>query len=243
MKAYSLIQNISSQSEVNPKPMITKSISNPNLFKILNEDTREIYHGCDQKWYTTEWQRLSGCGPTVASNLILYLELSRQTTDSSPSVIRKNCLSLMEEIWEYVTPTVKGVSTTKMFYEALHSYTQSKGLDVRYGFLDMPENKPCRPKFSELLEFLAGALSQDVPIAFLNLCNGAEKCLDPWHWVTIISLEYTEDGDQALVTILDESEIKKIDLALWYHSTTKGGGFVYFTPNWQMEDITFLRPR
>jgi len=28
---------------------------------------------------------------------------------------------------------------------------------------------------------------------------------------------------------LDEGLIKKIDLALWYRTTTLGGGFVYFT--------------
>lgn len=53
------------------------------------------------------------------------------------------------------------------------------------------------------------------------------KKLDRWHWVTIIALEYTKNGDHALVSILDNGEIIDIDLALWYKTTTKGGGFVY----------------
>jgi hypothetical protein len=231
MDTYLLRQNIFiSQSEVNPEQMITKSISNPNLFKIIDEDTHKIYHGCNQKWYTTVWRRLSGCGPTVASNLIFYLYLTRQTPDSRQNFIRKNCLPLMEEIWEYVTPTFKGVSTTKMFYEAVLSYAKSKGLDVQYSFFDLPQDKLNRPRLSELLNFLERALCKDAPIAFLNLCNGAEKALERWHWVTIISLEYKDNGDYAFVNILDDGQIKKINLALWYNSTTKGGGFVYFTP-------------
>ena len=210
--------------------MTTKSIADPDLFKVFDEDTHEIYDGCNQNWYTTVWQRLSGCGPTVASNLIFYLYHNRQTPGLSQSPInKKNCLLLMEEIWEYVTPTVKGISTTKMFYEAVLSYAKSKGLDIEYHFFDLPQDKIRRPSLFEVLKFLDGALLKDVPIAFLNLCNGDEKNLDRWHWVTIISLEYTENGNQAFVNILDDGQIKQIDLALWYHTTTKGGGFVYFT--------------
>jgi hypothetical protein len=215
---------------VNQEQVITTSITNPNLFKILDEDTHEIHHGCDQEWYTTVWQRLSGCGPTAASNLIFYLYHTHKTPDARQNFInKKSCLSLMEEIWEYVTPTMKGVSTTKMFYEAVLSYAKSKELDIEYSFIDLPKDKCCRPRLLEVLKFLEGALCKDAPIAFLNLCNGDEKSLDRWHWVTIISLECTESGDHALINILDDGQIKKIDLALWYNTTTKGGGFVYFT--------------
>jgi hypothetical protein len=81
----------------------------------------------------------------------------------------------------------------------------------------------------DVVYFLEGALQQDSPIAFLNLCNGDEKNLQSWHWVTIIALEYSEDGNSAFIDILDEGLIKKIDLLLWYKTTTHGGGFVYFT--------------
>ncbi len=56
-----------------------------------------------------------------------------------------------------------------------------------------------------------------------------EKDLDPWHWVTIISMEYDEDGKCAFINVLDGGLIKKTNLALWYQTTTLGGGFVNFT--------------
>jgi hypothetical protein len=210
--------------------MNTKSISNPDFFKVLDEDTRELYYGCNQEWYTTKWQRLSGCGPTVASDLILYLFYrTRQTNLGMGLISKKNCLELMEEIWQYVTPTMHGVSNTKMFYEALLSYAEFKGFQVQYRFLDLPNKRLNRPSFSELLKFLDEALGKDTPIAFLNLCNGDEKGLDRWHWVTIIALEYTENGDHAFADIIDDGKIKRINLALWYNTTSKAGGFVYFT--------------
>ncbi|HBE80615.1 MAG TPA: hypothetical protein DDW65_22945 [Firmicutes bacterium] len=210
--------------------MTTKSILNPDFFKVLDEDTRELYYGCNQEWYTTKWQRLSGCGPTVASDLILYLFYrTRQTNLGMGLISKKNCLELMEEIWQYVTPTMHGVSNTKMFYEALFSYAEFKGFHVQYRFLDLPNKRLNRPSFSELLNFLDEAFSKDTPVAFLNLCNGDEKGLDRWHWVTIIALEYTENGDQAFADIIDDGKIKRINLALWYHTTSKAGGFVYFT--------------
>jgi hypothetical protein len=135
----------------------------------------------------------------------------------------------MEEIWKYVTPTKQGIPTTKMFYEALFNYTKAKGLNVEYGFCDVHEDKFRRPELSEIIDFLESALIKDAPVAFLNLCNGEVKNLDKWHWVTIISMEYTEDKNNAFVNILDEGLIKNIDLALWRKTTTLGGGFVYFT--------------
>lgn len=35
--------------------MLTKSIANLDLFKILDEETNEICYGSNQNWYPTEW--------------------------------------------------------------------------------------------------------------------------------------------------------------------------------------------
>lgn len=210
--------------------MNSKSISDTNLLKIFDEHTHKAYYGCDQEWYATEWQRLSGCGPTAVCNIIWYLNHTqpafglKQSCDS-----KENSLSFMEEIWEYVTPTNEGIPTIKMFYEAVLAYTKLKGLNVEYSFCDVPEDKSIRPKLADVVIFLERALLKDAPIAFLNLCNGDENNLEPWHWVTVISLDYAEDENSAFINILDGGLIKKIDLSLWYNTTTLGGGFVYFT--------------
>jgi hypothetical protein len=212
--------------------MNRKSLSNSNLFELIDTITHKTYYGYHQECYSTEWQRLSGCGPSTASNIILYMNHTKCTLELEQGFIRtENCLQLMEEIWEYVTPTAEGIPTTKMIYEDVISYTKSKGMNVEYAFCDLPEDKANRPDLNKTLTFLEGALLKDCPIAFLNLCNGQVKNLDPWHWVTIISLEYGEDRNNVFIYILDEGIIKKIDLELWYNTTILGGGFVYFTIN------------
>lgn len=206
------------------------SISNLNFLTITDKKTNEIFYGCDQEWFTTGWQRMAGCGTSVAANIILYLnnkchagELLSDTNDKDESIL------LMDEIWKYVRPSNHGINTTKMFYEPLMSYIQSKDFKFKYKFLNLPAAKMNRPELSEVLNFIKDALLQDVPVAFLNLNNGDEINLDEWHWVTIISLEETAEEGQAAIHILDEGIIKKINFTLWYQTTTGDGGFVYFT--------------
>ncbi len=203
--------------------MIKRSISNQNLLTVVDESTQDINCGCNQAWYTTDWQRRAGCGPSVASNLFGYLFSELNNSNN-----KENWLSLMEDVWEYVTPTTRGMPTTQLFYDSSLAYAMAKGLKIKYEYCDVPEEASCRPIFQEIVHFIENGLNEDVPVAFLNLCNGEEQCLYRWHWVTIIELDYSEDQSSASVTILDEGIQKTIDLALWYKTTTLGGGFVYF---------------
>jgi hypothetical protein len=68
----------------------------------------------------------------------------------------------------------------------------------------------------------------DTPVAFLNLCNGEENKLEAWHWVTVIALEFSDINESVYLKILDESQVKTINLKLWYETTVLGGGFVFF---------------
>ena len=209
--------------------MLKSSLSNLKFLEILDEH-RQSFYGCPQEWYPGEWQRLCGCGPSAASTIIWYLGhfLPPFGIDFSAKS-KKNCLSLMTEVWEYVTPTEQGIPELKLFYEAVLAYAKSKGLRLEYNLCELPKDKSRRPEFFEVIDFLEQGLIQDAPIAFLNLCNGKEKNLERWHWVTIASLEEPEDGRDHFVNILDSGLIKSVNLSLWFETTKLGGGFVYFT--------------
>ena len=209
--------------------MIERSIKKLDLFKWIDKGSQKTIYGYDQEWYPTQWKRQSGCGPTAASGIIYYLNHNRSVVGAGISISKEKCLSLMEEVWEYVTPTESGIPTTKIFYEDVLVYAKSKGMNLEYNFCDLPKEVSLRPKLLEILYFLDRALTNDSPIAFLNLSSGEEKNLESWHWVIIVSLEYSEDGSSAFVNILDAGMIKKINLVLWNNTTTLGGGFVYFT--------------
>lgn len=197
------------------------SIKNPEFYEIIDEITNMKYHGCNQEWYKKPWQRMAGCGPTVATNILLY-------SYKKPQTKKGESLEIMEEMWEHVTPTLKGVNTTNIFYKGLVSYAKLKNKFLNYDAIDVPQKKEIRPTFNHVVKFITFSLEKDVPVAFLNLCNGEEKCLDKWHWVTLISLEYDENLNTAVIEILDEGIVKTIDLYLWYNTTNLGGGFVSF---------------
>ena len=107
--------------------MIKRSISNQNLLTVVDESTQDINCGCNQAWYTTDWQRRAGCGPSVASNLFGYLFSELNNSNN-----KENWLSLMEDVWEYVTPTTRGMPTTQLFYDSSLAYAMAKGLKIKY---------------------------------------------------------------------------------------------------------------
>lgn len=208
--------------------MISKSITNPELYEFMEADKKQIHYGSCQRWYPTTWQRLAGCGPCAASNIFYYLTRSQGSPQESFHSQRE-WVDLMQELWKYVTPSLRGVHRLTMLFEPLLEFAQNKGIPLEYHLSEVPKEIYRRPSLEMVIAFLAEALDRNAPIAFLNWCNGQVKNLDRWHWVTIISLEFNEEKTSAYATILDEGRLKKIDLALWLKTTTQGGGFVYFS--------------
>lgn len=198
------------------------ALKNPEFFEILDEITGNKYSGCNQEWYRKPWQRMAGCGPTVASNIILYNRKNSGT-------IKCDALRLMEELWKHVTPTFRGVNSTNIFHRGLKSLAESKNAALLYDAVDIPEKKEMRSSLEAVVSFIGSSLEKDIPVAYLNLCNGDEKNLDKWHWVTLIAIEYEDDMSSVFAEILDEGMKKTVDLLLWYNTTTLGGGFVAFS--------------
>lgn len=198
------------------------SLSNIDAFKISDSDTNEVFYGCSQDWFGTVWQRLSGCGPSVACNIFMY--------HGRGSVRNKSaCAAMMEEVWKYVTPTKGGIHTAEMLRERVAAYGAAKGMTISSAICEVPENISLRPPKENVASFLEDALSRDIPVAFLNLCNGREKNLDKWHWVTVIAIQTGDPGGGLPLWILDRGRIVEINLALWLETTSHGGGFVHFS--------------
>ena len=198
------------------------SVKNPEYFEIIDKSTGMKYYGLNQEWYKKPWQRMAGWGPTVASNIILYGKKNAGT-------VKVDAVKLMDEIWKYVTPTLKGVNSTNIFYNGLSSFAKSSGTNLSYDAVDVPKKKDMRPTLEKIVNFIKGSLEKDIPVAFLNLNNGEEIKLDEWHWVTLMAMEYEEDLSTVKAEILDEGMKKEINLLLWYNTTALGGGFISFS--------------
>lgn len=208
--------------------MISVSLRHMPLLDVAGEKPGEVYHGFDQEWYPTSWQRRAGCGPTVASQVVFYCTRVKQD-DPPVRPPRHTAVALMEDVWRFVTPTVRGIPNTKLLCDGFSAYARERNLPLRPESLDIPRRRNDRPDFAAVLEFIASSLRADMPVAFLNLHNGAESVLDSWHWVLMAALSY-EPGGAASAVVLDEGLEKTIDLALWFSTTMLGGGFVRFQP-------------
>ena len=191
-------------------------IKNIDLMKV--KDNENTYYGFSQEWYKDVWQQKAGCGATVASSIINYYN----QIDNFKEIGILDALKVMEELWFYLLPTEHGLNSIKLFYDGIKNYYNNKKVIIDYINVDI-KNKP---SLDEIINFIGKELSEDRPIAFLNLCNGEEKNLDKWHWVVVVEI-FKENGEYFL-NIIDDKKIKKINLSLWYGTMTNDAGFITF---------------
>ena len=203
------------------------SITSPEVLQLSSGDA--VCYGGDQEWYATRRQRMSGCGPTTTSNLIWYLCATRPDVCGGlfdPCDCRRTeMLRLMETMWYYVKPGMHGVNRPSLLADGAVRYAAVRGVSLNARVLDVPEDPSLRPSPARTLAFLCEAFADDLPVAFLNLSNGALQNLDNWHWVTLIAADSTLHAE-----MYDQSARTIIDVKQWLDTTTKGGAFVVLSP-------------
>jgi hypothetical protein len=156
-------------------------ITLPGLSLLQIRDGDQEYCGGNQEWYAERWQRQAGCGPTNCTNLMWYLAQTRESCkalcayDASE---KTNFVGLMDEVWRYVTPGHMGVNSTKIFAEGAERYGGAKGVALKANSLPVAHIHNEERKYAEVSEFVARALESNLPVAFLNLSNGALEDLD-----------------------------------------------------------------
>lgn len=207
------------------------SISHSELLTITDEKTNQFFFGGIQDWYSTEWSRKAGCGPTCAADILAYLALTRG--EFRPlygyDQMSLECFARhMEEVYQFVTPGNMGLNRAEMFSDGTAAFALSRGIILHpHVFSVSGYFQRNRPQASELAEFVKAGLSEDCPLGFLNLTRGRVKTLQSWHWITITSADIEENS--LIATASDEGKQIRFDLRLWYLSTRMSGGLVYFT--------------
>ncbi|MDR1782399.1 MAG: hypothetical protein LBR40_05335 [Bacilli bacterium] len=191
------------------------------LFNYQNHN----YYGLSQLFYKKLWYRKAGCGPTTASNMIIYLALTNPYFKQlfNNKLTYDNGLILMNEMYQYITPTIMGVNNINIFGKGINKYLLVHEINnVSINNLDV--TKIDSNNYDEIIDYLVFNLSNNYPVAFLNLDNGKVINLDKWHWVLIIGIEYDENN--LFVMVVDDGLKKKIDLKLWLQTSNRNGGFV-----------------
>jgi len=207
------------------------AIPRPDLFDIIDQDTASVSLGGNQAWYSTEWNRRAGCGPTSAANILAYLALTRPALRAlygCETLSRAAFTRHMEEVFKFVTPGAMGLNRTEMFTEGVLNFAESRGISLTPHVFGVTSNMVRdRQPIAALAEFVSTGLTSNCPLGFLNLTKGRVKNLQSWHWITIISVQIEENT--LIAEASDEGLRRRFDLRLWYLSTRLPGGLVYFT--------------
>jgi len=184
------------------------------------------YFGCDQNWYPSEWQQVSGCAPTSAATLLVYLQKSGRIHFPMDVLGQRDCRLLMESVWNHITPTMDGIYLIDQFCTGARSFAAAHGFALDCHSLNIPEGRAERPRLRQVVKFIREALKHDSPIAFLNLSNGAVANLEAWHWVTVVSLAADRTLAHVQATVFDGDRSDVIDLRQWLATTSEGGALV-----------------
>lgn len=184
-----------------------------DILAIPTNQLGNVSVGCNQQWYKKRMRQWSGCGPTVATTMMMYL--NRQSFSTKQAAVQQ-----MNEMFDYITPGFKGVHTLERFTQGLK---RKESVDVKTLWI---ESKP-KTDFELIVNFIYEGLSSDRPIAFLNLHNGFQDPLESWHWVLIVGIFYKDEFP--IIEFLDNGESKSIDLSAWYMMNRKRAGLLYIS--------------
>jgi len=192
------------------------NLVNPEFLNIIAADG-ESYIGGSQEWYEDTWHKKSGCGPVAASNIVLYFLRKHG--------IERDYSKLIHDMFNFVTPTIRGVDSSVIFVDGLLNFASVNGINIMPQVLEIPRKKRDRPDSDTLGEFIINALKTDSPVAFLNLSNGSVSNLENWHWVTIIAF----DPETMITEISDHGKLLCINISEWLETSMLGGSLVYLS--------------
>jgi len=185
------------------------------------EKNKHIYYGYDQEWYRNFWRRKAGCGPTCATMHLTYLNRRNQLSMPYTNDNYDQVVASMNNVWHYITPGLHGLNTLELFE---NGYLKIAG---KYKLLLTPHKLDMKleqlPSIDTVTDFIAEAIRQDTPVAFLNWHNGDIPVLDSWHWVLIIGI------DECTVICYDQGQRISFDIGKWLEKTEKGGGLIYLS--------------
>jgi hypothetical protein len=148
---------------------------------------------------------------------------------------KEDALSVMNYVWDYVTPGINGIPSGKIFTEKFKTMADANKRRVEFQILEVPEDKRFRPDYDDIANIIKEGLISDQPVAFLNIDSGHVKNLDDYHWVVIIGAEF--DNDDCVIRIFDEGVEKELSISEWKSKTVRGGALVYLkSVEWNVAD-------
>ena len=145
----------------------------------------KVHYGADQHWYASQLSRMSGCGPTTAALMTMYMAAACPQSCAAlyPHPLparRADFAAHMERVREFVKPGLRGLTDPKEFARGVLAFAGQCGAEI------------CAQQISPKLSagvafgFFRQALLHGYLPALLILRNPARDIDEfTWHWMAV----------------------------------------------------------
>lgn len=198
-----------------------KRMINTNLIGI--SDGGNICYGADQKWFAGRWHRASGCGPTTAALITMYMAQAFPESCAAlyPYTLpakRDEFAAHMAAVRRFVKPGLFGLTDERAFADGVKSYADQRDVKLMAQIISPGLST------SAAYGFLQKALAERYMPALLILRNPSLSDFS-WHWMAVTGY----DSDKQ--TILVSTYAKEHELAfkeVWQQQKPYRAVAVYF---------------
>ena len=189
------------------------------------KDGKDVCYGADQSWFSGRWHRASGCGPTTAALITMYMAqaFSDQCAAMYPYPLpaETNTFSrYMGEMRRFVKPGLFGLTDERVFADSVKAFASQRGVRLMAQIISPGLS------VSAAYGFLQKALAERYMPALLILRNPSLKDFS-WHWMAVTGY----DSDKQ--TILVSTYAREFELAfkeVWQQQKPYRAVAVYFYP-------------
>ena len=189
-------------------------------------DGNNEYYGADQHWFVNKLHGMSGCGPTTAALITMYM--AAVFSSCGPlyryglPARRDEFTAHMDEVRKFVRPGTMGLTDAGYFASSTSEFAESRGVVITSVRL------PLGLTADEAFEKIRKAIDQRYVPALLILKNPSPDIDDfTWHWMAVTGYDDT-DG-----CIFVSSYAKEYGLnfnKVWIQEKPYHADLVYFIP-------------
>lgn len=195
--------------------------------KVLIYDGNTEYFGADQQWFPKRWDSVSGCGPTTAALITMYMAQAFADTCAPlyphpfPAA-KADFTAHMIEVREFVKPGLMGLKSPSAFASGTVAFAKSRGVNIVSQVVQRSLN------MQNAFGFIQKALEQMYMPALLILKNPSVELLDfHWHWMAVTGC----DPDKKSVCVSTYGKEFELPFELvWQQQKPCEAGCVYFYP-------------
>ncbi len=171
----------------------------------IYENSAEHF-GADQHWYTNKLHGLSGCGPTTAALITMYMAAKHPCCPALYQygfpAQKNDFIAHMDEVRQFVRPGAMGLTDPGYFASSTAQFAKSKSAELASKVLSRDA------AHLEVFGEIKKAIDEDLMPALLILRNPSEELDDfTWHWMALTGYD-DEKGSVFVSTYAKEFELE-----------------------------------